>query len=105
MDYHAKNRSEYGVFQIPHDGSIFNNIEERWEKFKEEPCNLRISLVVDGVNPFEELTPTYSLWHVFLLNNNIPLWMSIRKEHILLVMIVLCIYNLLKIFFALHSPK
>ena len=44
--------SEDGVHQIPIDGSPFMNIEERWPKFKEEPCNLRRSLAVDDVNPF-----------------------------------------------------
>ena len=55
-------------------------------------------MVADGVNPFGELRPTYSLWHVFVINNNIPPWMSIKKEHIILTMIVLGI-NLLRITF------
>ena len=89
MDYHAQHRSEDGVLQIPVDGSAFRNIKERWPIFKEEPCNVRLSLAVDDVNPFGQLKSTYSMWHVFVINNNIPPCMSIKREHIMLAMIVL----------------
>ena len=52
MDYHARNRSQDDVIQIPADGSAFRDMEEKWPHFKEEPRNLRISLAADGVNPF-----------------------------------------------------
>ena len=52
MDYHAKNRSQDDVIQIPAYGSAFRAMEEKWPHFKEEPHNLRIYLAVDGVNPF-----------------------------------------------------
>jgi hypothetical protein len=41
-----------------------------------------------NVNPFGELISTYSVWPVFVINNNIPPWMSIKREHIMLAMIV-----------------
>ena len=52
MDYHAKNISRDDFIRIPVDGSTFRDMEEKWPHFKEEPRNLRISLVGDGVNPF-----------------------------------------------------
>ena len=55
MDYHACNRSGDGVLRMLADGSAFREIEEKWTNFKDEPCNVRLSLVVDGVNPFREL--------------------------------------------------
>ena len=55
MDYHAHNRSEDGVLQMPVDGSAFREIEEKWADFKDEPCNVRLSLVADGVNPLREI--------------------------------------------------
>jgi hypothetical protein len=89
MDFHAKNKSEDNVLQMPSDGSALKNIEEKWPIFKEEPRNVRISLVVDGVNPFGELCSTYSVWPIFVINNNLPPWMSIKREHTMLAMIVL----------------
>jgi hypothetical protein len=73
---------------MPVDGSLYKNIEERWPIFKEEPHNVRISLAVDGVIPFGELRAIYSVWLVFVINNNFPPWMSIKRENIMLAMIV-----------------
>jgi hypothetical protein len=70
------------------DGSALKYIEEKWTIFKEEPLNVRLLLAVDGVNPFGELRSTYSVWLVFVINNKIPPWMSINREHKMLVMIV-----------------
>jgi hypothetical protein len=88
MDYYTKNINKDGVLRMLMDGSTFNNIDEIWPHFKDEPHNIRISLAVDGVNPFGELKSTYSVWPVFVINNNIPPWMSIKREHIMLAMIV-----------------
>jgi len=44
---------------MPADGSAFRNIEERWLIFKEEPLNVGLSLVDNGVNPFGELRSIY----------------------------------------------
>ena len=74
---------------MPADGSAFRCIEEKWPIFKEEPCNVKLSLPTDGVNPFGELCSTYSLWPIFVINNNLPPWMSIKREHTMLEMIVL----------------
>ena len=72
MDYHAKNRSEDGVLRMLAYGSALKNIEEKWPIFKDEPRNVKISLIVDGFNPFGEFHSTYSIWLVFVINNNLP---------------------------------
>jgi hypothetical protein len=71
------------------DGSAFREIEEKWTDFNDEPRNVRLSLVADGVNPFRELRSIYLVWPIFVINNNIPPLKSIKREHIMLTMIVL----------------
>jgi hypothetical protein len=88
MDYHACNKSGDGVLRMPADGSTFREIEEKWADFKDEPRNVRISFAADCVNPFGELRSIYSVWPIFVINNNIPSWMSIKLDHIMLTMIV-----------------
>jgi hypothetical protein len=66
MDYHAHKKSEDGVLQIPADGYAFREIEEKWEAFKDEPHNVRLSLVANGVNPFKEIRSIYLVWPIFL---------------------------------------
>ena len=100
MDYHAKNISEDGVLHMPKDGSVLKNIEEKWPIFKDEPCNVRLSLPTDGFNPFGELSSTYSVWLVFVINNNLPPCMSIKREHAMLEMIIPGIF--LKVIILFH---
>ena len=73
---------------MPTYGSSLNYIEKKWPIFKKEPRNVRLSLATDGVIPFGELRSTYLVWLVFVINNNLPPWMSIKREHTMLAMIV-----------------
>ena len=88
MDYHACNRCKDEIMRMPIDGLEFKEIEEKWPHFKEEPRNLKLSLAAYGVNPFGEMRSTYSVWPIFVINNNIPPWLSIKREHIMLALIV-----------------
>ena len=101
MDYHAKIISEDGFLQMHADGSALKNIEEKWLIFKDEPCNVRLSLAVDGFNPFGELHSTYSVWPVFVINNNLPPWTTIKREDTVLAMIIPCIF--LKVIILFHK--
>ena len=89
MDYHAKNISQDDVIRMPADGYDFRDMEEKWPHFKEEPCNLRIYLAADGVNSFSQMKSIYMVWNIFVINNNIPPWLSIKREHIMLSMIIM----------------
>ena len=88
MDYHARNRSQDDVIRMPVDGSTFRDMDEKWPHFKEEPRNIRISLALDGVNPFAQIKSIYTLRPIFTINNNIPPWLSIKRDHIMLSMII-----------------
>ena len=94
MDYHEQIKSRDGVLQSLVDGYEFREIEEKWPVFKDEPCNVKLSLVANGVNPFGELRSIYLVWPIFVIKNIIPPWMSINKGHIMLTMIVLGTFNI-----------
>jgi hypothetical protein len=86
--YHARNIIEYGIHRMPADGYEFKEIAAKWPEFIDEPRNVRLSLATDGVNLYGELQFVYSVWPIFVINNNIPPWMSIMREHIMLIMII-----------------
>jgi hypothetical protein len=88
-EYHAQNITRDGVLRMPANGYAFREIEEKWKEFKDEPHNVKLALVVNGVNPFGEIRSIYSVWPIFVINNNIPPWISIKREHIMLTLIVL----------------
>lgn len=102
MDYHSQNISQDEIIQIPADSSTFMDIEENVPHFKEEPWNLRLSLEIDGVNPFGEIRFIYSVWPIFVINNKIPPWMLIKREHIMLAMTV---PGILLFYYYLHVIK
>ena len=88
MDYHARNRIQDDIIRMTTDGSAFRDMEEKWPHFKEETYNLRIYLSTDGVNPFAHMRSIYTVWPIFVINNNIPPWLSIKREHIIPSMII-----------------
>ena len=89
MDWHAKNRSKYGFMWILADSKEMKHIQKKCpRKFKDEPRSIRSGLAIDGVCLFSFLSSNYSVWPVKLIVYNIPPWMSIRKEHLMLTLIV-----------------
>jgi hypothetical protein len=73
---------------MPANGYSFKEIAAKWQEFTNEPCNVRLSLATDGVNPFGELQYVYSVWPIFVINNKIPPWVPIKREQIMLTMII-----------------
>jgi hypothetical protein len=65
------------------------HIEDTWpNKFKDEVQSLRLSIAMDGVNPYSLQNTNYSVWPVVVINNNIPPWLSMKNEHLMLALIV-----------------
>jgi hypothetical protein len=82
--------SKYGFMRIPTDSKAMKHIEEKWpSKFKDEPRSIRFGLAIDGVCPFSFLNSNNIVWLVGLILYNIPPLMSVRKEHLMLTLIVL----------------
>ena len=98
MDYHARNRIQDDVIRMPADGFAFRDMEEKWPHFK-EPRNLRISLAAYGVNPFAHMRSIYTVWPIFVFYNNIPPRLSIKREYIMLLMIIPVIFCLQLFYF------
>ena len=66
MDYHARTKIQDDIIGIPAYGFAFRDMEEKWPHFKVEPCNLRISLVAYGVNPFSQMKSIYTVYPIFV---------------------------------------
>ena len=76
--------------RIPIDRKAMKHIDDKWpKKFKDEPWSIILGLEMDGVNPFLNQTSTHTCWPIVIINYNIPPWISTRKEHLMLVVIVL----------------
>ena len=66
-----------------------NHIENMWpNKFKDEVRSIRFSITMDVVNSYSLQKTSYSIWLVLVINNNIPPWLSVKNEHLMLALIL-----------------
>ena len=50
--------------------------------------NLRLGLATDGFNPFSNMSRRYSCWPVMLVTYNLPTWLCMKKENIMLALLI-----------------
>jgi hypothetical protein len=88
--WHSKHRSSDGIMRMPVDSPANKYVEEEWPEFGEDPRNVRLGLATDGISPFNLAgkAQPYSVWPVVLINYNIPPWLSMKKGHQILSMII-----------------
>lgn len=88
MEWHSQNRSVDGIWRIPADCEAFQHIDRTWPDFSMEPRNLKCGIALDGINPFGMQSSNWSTWPIVLINYNIPPYIAIRKEHLMLTLLV-----------------
>ena len=86
--WHHNNKSKDGNMRHPVDSEAWELIDTKWPEFSMEPRNLRLGLAADGINPFSSLSSTYSCWPVMLVTYNLPPWLCMRKEHLMLALLI-----------------
>ena len=65
------------------------HIEEKWSRnFKDEPRSIKFGLAIDGVFPFSFMSANNTIWRVGMIVYNIPPWMSVRNENLMLNLII-----------------
>ena len=62
MKWHHTSRSNDGLLRHPVDGDAWKNFDILHSNFVNEPRNVRLGLVVDGFNRFDNLSLSYSMW-------------------------------------------
>ena len=89
MQWHERDRvREVGVLRHPADGTTWKNLDERYPGFAAEPRNVRLGLAADGFNPFGEISLSYSMWPVVLTAYNLPPWLCMKKEYLMLTLLI-----------------
>ncbi|KAL4030182.1 hypothetical protein IC575_008418 [Cucumis melo] len=89
LRWHAMDRKIDGIMRHPADTPSWRLIDHMWPTFGSEPRNLRLGLSTDGINPFGDLSSNYSCWPVITTIYNLPLWLCMRRKHLMLTMLIL----------------
>ena len=72
LRWHSSNKSTDGKMRHLVDSEAWNAVDERWPEFSLEPNNLRLGLAADGINPYKNMSSTYSCWPIMLVVYNLP---------------------------------
>nr|GFA41059.1 hypothetical protein [Tanacetum cinerariifolium] len=70
------------------DGSAWKDFDTKFFDFAAEPRNVRLGLVVDGFNPFINLSLSYSMWPVILTIYNLPSWLCMKEISFILTLLI-----------------
>ncbi|GAB2273188.1 hypothetical protein Dimus_039016 [Dionaea muscipula] len=88
MTWHSKERRTDGNLRYPADAKAWEDFDSLHSDFSQDPRNVRLALASDGFNPFRNMNVAYSIWPVILINYNLPLWIGMKPEYLMLSLLI-----------------
>jgi len=79
MRWHKEGLVEDGKIRHPANSMAWKHVDQQFEDFALDPCNVRLGLASDGFNPFGVLNVTYTTWPVILIPYNLPPWLCLKQ--------------------------
>jgi hypothetical protein len=67
---------------------VWKEFDRRYEWFASNSRNVRLGLASDGFNPYGNMSTTYIIWAVMLTVYNLPPWMCMKSENLMLSLII-----------------
>ena len=88
MWWHKEERKQDQLMRQPADGSQWRNVDRQFPDFDSNPRNIRFGLSTDVMNPFGECGSSHSTWPVTLCMFNLPSWVCMKREYILMLVLI-----------------
>jgi hypothetical protein len=89
MRWHKEGREDDGnTLRHPADSITWKEFDRRYEWFASDSRNVRLGLASDGFNPYGNMSTTYSIWAVMLTVYNLPPWMCMKSQNLMLSLII-----------------
>lgn len=88
LRWYFTNKSTDGKLWHPVDSVTWDQVNAKHPAFAAEERNLRLGLSTDGFNPFNMKNSMYSCWSVLLVNYNLLPDLCMKKENILLSLLI-----------------
>jgi hypothetical protein len=70
------------------DGSQWHDFDTNNLLFSLDPRNVRFTLSIDGMNPFNKRMSNHITWPVILTMYNIPTWLWQKRKYLFLTVLV-----------------
>ena len=84
MTWHSTCRTIDGKLRHPADAKGWKSMDASHPNFSQEARNVRLGLAADGFNPYRTMSISHSTWPVMLVNYNLPPWLIMKPENIIL---------------------
>lgn len=88
MTWHVDGRENDGILQHLVDGQAWKDFDKFYPRFAQDPRNVRLGFDTDGFNPFHTMSIVHSTWPVILVNYNLPPWMAMKSEFLMLSLLI-----------------
>ena len=88
MRWHHEERPQDGILRHPTDSDVWKSFDILHPGFSREPRNVRLGLASDGINPFGNMSVSYSTWPVIVNVYNLPPWMCMKQPYCLLSLLI-----------------
>ena len=88
MRWHDEVRTKDGKLRHPVDDQAWKAFDDKYSGFASDRRNVRLALTSDGLNPFRTMSTTYSPWPVLLIPYNLPPWICMKPQYLILSMII-----------------
>ncbi|GJU81482.1 reverse transcriptase domain-containing protein [Tanacetum coccineum] len=89
MTWHATGKcTDLGKMQHPVDGRAWKDFDTKYPDFATKPRNVRLGLTINGFNPFDNFSQSYSMWPVRLTTYNLPPWLCMKESSFMLTLLI-----------------
>ena len=72
----------------PVDGKAWQEFDKRHPQFTDDVRNVRLGLAADEFNLFGNMSLSYSMWLVVLTIYNLPPWICMKAEYLMLSLLI-----------------
>ena len=77
-----------GLLKHSADSEVWKSFDSKYIQFSSEPHNVRLGLVADVFNPYENMSSTHSTWLVILIPYNLLPWMCMKRYSFMLSLLI-----------------
>ncbi|XP_052209223.1 uncharacterized protein LOC127812741 [Diospyros lotus] len=90
MRWHKeKRKEESNILSHPANGEAWKHLDLLYPDFAQDSRNVRLALATDGFNPFGNMSTSYSMWPVILVQYNMPLWKCMKEPFFMMSLLIL----------------
>ena len=87
--WHAQAEEFDGKMRHPSDSPSWKVIDHRWPDFAVDSRNLRLAILIYGINPHSSLSKRHSCWPVIMITYNLPPWLCMKRKFMMLSLLIL----------------